>query len=211
MSFQEFDLPKVQRDFGLTMDTNRSLFELVAPIAISYGLARFWENVLPLGLSQITEKARSELLTAPLLAEVWHRSDRQIAVLSGVPLVVDDTVGLNGVCDFLLCLSSNLYFVSAPVLVAVEAKRDSIPDGLGQCAAEMIAAQRFNQNAGKPIDPIYGCVTTGSVWKFLRLTGPHLDIDIDEYGIAQPDRILGVLLHCCGVTKPQTEGGGDGE
>ncbi len=200
MSFQEFDLPKVQQDFGLTMDTNRSLFDSIRPVPISSGLAQFWENVLPLGLSLITEKARSELLAAPLLAEVWHRSKRQVAVLSGVPLIVDETVGLNGICDFLLCLSSNLYFVSAPVLVALEAKRDSIPDGLGQCAAEMLAAQRFNQKAGKPIDPIYGCVTTGANWKFLRLTGQHLDIDIDEYTIAQPDRILGVLLHCCGVT-----------
>lgn len=199
MSFQDFDLPKVQQDFGLTMDTTRSLFEAIHPVPISSGLAQFWQNVLPLGLSLITEKARSEFLAAPLLAEVWHRSKRRVSLLSGVPLIVDDTVGLNGVCDFLLCLSSNLYFVTAPVLVALEAKRDSIPDGLGQCAAEMVAVQRFNQKAGKAIDPIYGCVTTGASWKFLRLTGQHLDIDIDEYGITQPDRILGVLLHCCGV------------
>ncbi len=199
MSFQDFDLPKALQDFGLTLDTMRSLFEAIHPVPISSGLAQFWQNVLPLGLALITEKARSELLTAPMLAEVWHRSNRQVAVLSGVTLTVDSSVGLNGVCAFLLSLSSNLYFVSAPVLVAVEAKRDSIPDGLGQCAAEMVAAQRFNQKAGKPIDPIYGCVTTGSIWRFLRLTGQHLDIDIDEYGISQSDRILGVLLHCCGV------------
>jgi hypothetical protein len=200
MSFQEFDLQKVQRDFGLTMDTNRSLFDAVQAIPISSGLAHFWDNVLPLGLSLITEKARSELLVAPLLAEVWHRSRRQVAVLSGVPLIVDEAVGLTGICDFLLCLSSNLYFVSAPVLVALEARQDSIPDGLGQCAAEMLAARRFNQRANKPLDPVYGCVTTGANWKFLRLAGGHLDIDIDEYSITQPDRIFGVLLHCCGMT-----------
>lgn len=199
MSFREFDLLKAQQDFGLTLDTNRSLFAAVPPVPISESLARFWVDYQPLGLALITEKARSEFLAAPLLAEVWKQSDRQIALLSGIDLNVDAALGLNGTCDFLLCRSSNLYFVSAPVLVAVEAKRDSIPDGLGQCAAEMVAAQRFNQMAGKPIDPICGCVTTGSVWRFLRLTGQHLDIDLDEYGIVQPDRILGVLLHCCGV------------
>ena len=112
---------------------------------------------------------------------------------------MDEKAGLAGVCDFLLCRSENLYYVTSPVLVAVEAKRDSIPDGLGQCAAEMVAAQLFNQNAGKPIDTIYGCVTTGANWKFLRLRGQRLEIDFDEYSINQPDRILGVLLHCCGV------------
>jgi hypothetical protein len=45
-------------------------------------------------------------------------------------------------------------------------------------------------------------VTTGLNWKFLRLSGTRLDIDIDDHGIAQPDRILGILLHCCGVTEP---------
>lgn len=199
MSFREFDLPKVQKDFDLALVMTTSLFPSVPPVPISDGLAGFWSRVLPLGLGQITEKARSELLTAPLLSEVWHRSNRQVAMLSGVEWTVDETVGLNGVADFLLCRSSILYYVTAPVLVAVEAKRDSIPDGMGQCAAEMVAAQRFNANAGKPIDPIYGCVTTGSVWKFLRLTDQQLDIDIDEYSISQPDRILGVLLHCCGV------------
>lgn len=200
MSFRDFDIPKVQADFGLLVDTTKSLFAGVPPVPISDELARYWGQVLPLGLALITEKGRSELVTAPLLAQVWHRSRRQVAMISGVEWTVDAAVGLNGVADFLLCRSPMLYFVSAPVLVAVEAKRDSIPDGLGQCAAEMVAAQRFNQKAGKPIDPIYGCVTTGSVWKFLRLTGTQLDIDIDEYSISQPDRILGVLLHCCGVT-----------
>ncbi len=113
---------------------------------------------------------------------------------------MDLAAGLNGTCDFLLCRSSNLYFVSAPVLVAVEAKRDSIPDALGRCAAEMVAVQRFNQKAGQPIDPIYGCVTTGSNWRFLRLRGQQLDIDADEYFIDRPDRLLEILLHCCGVS-----------
>jgi hypothetical protein len=200
MSYRDFDLQRVQHEFGLTLVTSQSLFVGVSPIPISPGLAEFWHNTQPLGLSLVTEKARSELLVAPLLAEVWHRSGRRIALLSGIEFNVDAAAGLNGTCDFLLCRSDNLYFVTAPVLVAVEAKRDSIPDGLGQCAAEMIAAQRFNQQAGTPLDPVFGCVTTGANWRFLRLSGSRLDIDVDEYLISQPERILGVLLHCCGVT-----------
>ena len=63
----------------------------------------------------------------------------------------------------------------------------------------MVAVQRFNQKANNPLDPVYGCVTTGALWRFLRLSGKRLDIDLDEYQIAQADRILGVLLYCCGV------------
>jgi hypothetical protein len=200
MSFREFDLPKGQRDFGLKIDMTRPLFSGVAPVAISEDLSRFWRIILPLGMSLVTEKARAEFVTAPLLGEVWHRSSRQIAVLSGVDWNVDDSVGLNGVAGFFLCRSSIMLYVTNPVFVAIEAKRDSIPDGLGQCAAEMVAAQRFNLTAGTPLDPVYGCVTTGANWKFLRINGQQLDIDIDEYSISPPDRILGVLLHCCGVS-----------
>jgi hypothetical protein len=199
MSFRDFTLPKVQQDFGLRASMTQRLFADIAPVPISEELSGFWAKVLPLGLALVTEKARSELITAPLLAEVWDRSQRQIALLSGVEWTVDADAGLNGVSDFLLCRSPLALYVSAPVLVAVEAKKDSIPEGLGQCAATMVGAQRFNQQANQPIDPIYGCVTTGANWRFLRLSGRQLDIDSDEYFIDQPDRILGVLLYCCAV------------
>jgi len=200
MSFRDFDLPKVERDFGLKLSMPGSIFAQTPPVPISQELAAYWKRIMPLGLGLVTEKGRSELLTAPLLTEVWFRSEREVVMISGVDWSVDASVGLNGVADFLMCRSQVMLYITAPILVAVEAKRDSIPDGLGQCAAEMVAAQRFNAAAGKPIDPIYGCVTTGSLWRFLRLTGTALDIDVEEYSITQPDRILGVLLHCCGVT-----------
>lgn len=114
-------------------------------------------------------------------------------------LNVDETVGLNGICDYLLGKSPQLYYVEAPIMAVVEAKKDSIAEGLGQCAAAMVAVQRFNQNSTKSLDTAYGCVTTGSLWHFLRLSGTRLKIDLDEYQISQADRILGVLLYCCGV------------
>jgi hypothetical protein len=200
MSFRDFTLPKVQQDFGLTTDATQRLFADVAAVPLSETMRRYLDDFQPLGMSIPTEKGRSELLVAPLLAEVWRRSDHRVSLYSGVELNVDDAVGLNGVCDFLLGRSPQLYYVEAPVVTVALAKKDSIPEGLGQCAAEMVAVQRFNQKANQPLDPVYGCVTTGSLWRFLRLSGKRLDIDLDEYQIAQADRILGVLLRCCGVT-----------
>jgi hypothetical protein len=199
MSFRDFTLQKVQNDFGLTTDASQRLFAGIAPVALSETMQRYMEDYQTLGMSFPTEKGRSELLVAPILADVWRQSKHRISLYSGVELNVDERVGLNGICDFLLGRSSQMYYVEAPILAVVEAKKDSIPDGLGQCAAAMVAVQRFNRKANKPEGAVYGCVTTGSLWHFMRLTALQLDIDLDEYQIVQADRILGVLLHCCGV------------
>jgi hypothetical protein len=199
MSFSDFSLKKVEHDFGLTTDTSRQLFLEILPVPLSETMRRYMDDYQALGMSIPTEKGRSELLVAPLLAEVWRQSKHRISLYSGVELNVDERVGLNGICDFLLGQSRQLYFVEAPIVAVVEAKKDSIPDGLGQCAAAMVAVQRFNRQANKPEGSVYGCVTTGNLWRFLRLTAQQLDIDLDEYPIVQADRILGVLLHCCGV------------
>jgi transketolase C-terminal domain/subunit len=53
----------------------------------------------------------------------------------------------------------------------VEAKNENIKGGLGQCVAEMVAAQIFNEREANAIDTIYGAVTTGEIWKFLKLGG----------------------------------------
>ena len=200
MSFREFSLKQLHEEFAVEASESLSLFADVPPTPISSELAAFWGTRLKLGLSLPTEKGRSEFVTSALLAEVWASGAGQISLLSGPEWSVDPDRGLVGVPDFLLCRSKRVTAVAAPVLTVVEAKRDSIPGGYGQCAAEMLAAQIFNSAQSVPIDPVYGCVTTGSVWKFLRLSGSELAIDADEYGIAQHDKILGILLHCCGVS-----------
>jgi len=41
---------------------------------------------------------------------------------------------------------------------------------------------------------ISGVVTTGSLWKFLRLEGTLAQVDETEYHISQPEKIFGILL-----------------
>jgi hypothetical protein len=57
----------------------------------------------------------------------------------------------------------------------------------------MVGAQRFNRRHSAPDDPIWGCVTTGSVWRFVRLSGPAVTLGLREYGIAEVDLLLGIL------------------
>ena len=59
-------------------------------------------------------------------------------------------------------------------------------------------AMRMNQRENTGVDTVYGCITIGDNWKFLRLRGTELAIDAPTYPLAQLDRILGILLHLIG-------------
>ena len=112
----------------------------------------------------------------------------------GVTFDVDSERGLVGVCDFLLSQSDKLYFPASPVISVVEAKKENIPNGLGQCLAEMIAAQEFNRSEGRELAALHGVVTTGSDWHFLKLSGIKAWIDRPEYSLAELGKILAILL-----------------
>jgi hypothetical protein len=157
------------------------------------GLLRLY---FPLAIANGTEKARSELLIAPVLADVREQLGRRVSLFSGWDFVVDEAKRLNGVCDYILCRSPQQEFITAPAAVVVEAKSENIKGGLGQCGAEMVAARMFNERSGIGITPLFGCVTSGNVWRFLRLAGGELHIDQNEYYLTtQPEAIVGILCH----------------
>jgi hypothetical protein len=85
--------------------------------------------------------------------------------------------------------------ISAPVVAIVEAKNEDIKSGLGQCIAEMVAAQLFNELENNDKDTIYGIVTSGEIWKFLQIAEQTVTIDLSDYYITDIDKIIGVLLH----------------
>lgn len=80
------------------------------------------------------------------------------------------------------------------MITIVEAKNENIIGGLGQCIAEMVAAQIFNQRQSLDIPVIYGVVTSGTAWRFLMLSGNKVSIDLVEYYINQVEIILAILL-----------------
>jgi len=195
MAFSDFTLQTAVRSFGLSVDTSGDLFSNVPPVAVGEATATLLRENAPLALSVGTEKARSEMLIAPLLAEVWRRTAHRVGVFSGVALDFDAAAGLTGVCDFVLASGPLLPQLTSPLLVVVEAKREDLAGGFGQCTAGMVAADRFNRRAGTGPAQVFGCVTSGSNWKFLHLIETKLAIDLPEYSITQPDRILGILVH----------------
>jgi hypothetical protein len=57
----------------------------------------------------------------------------------------------------------------------------------------MVAAQRFNQNKGKSISSIYGCISNGTQWRFLKLNDRLLTIDLYDYPLPPVEQILAFL------------------
>ncbi|MBC8142976.1 MAG: hypothetical protein H7Y38_16250 [Armatimonadetes bacterium] len=83
--------------------------------------------------------------------------------------------------------------VQSPVFAIVEANKEDVPGGYGQCMATIVGAQRFNAQNNEPIETVYGAVTSGDAWKFLSLTGTDVRVDREIYYLAQIERLLGVL------------------
>ena len=150
---------------------------------------------MPLAFAIGTEKAKSELIVSAVLVELWEHFDRNISFFSGIDFNVDAENGLTGVCDFLVSLSPAQFHLEAPAIILVEAKRDNLTIGLGQCVAEMIAAQCFNAERGNDISCVYGALTSGIDWVFLKLEGKKLQLDMAAYTIERCDKILGILAN----------------
>lgn len=193
-----FNLARAQADFGITVVSGPDLFGHIPPAPVPPATAAALLVQCGLATTINTEKARSEMLVAPLLIEAWRLGNERLALFSGVTFDVAPSEGLNGACDFILGHPPQLDAATAPVMIT-EAKNESIMGGLGQCAAAMIAALRFNSTRNPEVTTVYGCVTDGEGWKFLRLTGTTLEVDTAEYLISDPDRILGIVLHFVGL------------
>ncbi|NER35588.1 MAG: hypothetical protein F6J93_16615 [Oscillatoria sp. SIO1A7] len=193
MVYSEFKFNEIVKQFDLSLTEKPGLFAGVPEIEPSELLKELLKDNIPLALNINTEKARSEMIIAPILLEVRRQANYRISLFSGSEFDVAPEKGLNGTCDFLLSLSSENLFIKAPVITIVEAKKENIKAGLGQCVAEMLAAQLFNQQEGNAIPVIYGAVTSGNVWRFLKIEANKLSIDAEEYYINQVAKILGVL------------------
>ncbi len=195
MAYSKFTVAGLEETFGVTISVVENLVGAYPPVEPSALLRSILHRNLPLALPSGSEKARSEWIVAPVLAEVRELLHEQVSIHSGVEFVVDRKRGLDGFCDFLIADSPQQLVVESPVLCAVEAKEHNLKLGIAQCIATMIAARLFNEKAGRPVSVIHGCVTTGSAWLFLKLADEKtVLVDQLEYPIRELDRLIGILI-----------------
>lgn len=192
MSYSQFTLETVEQAFSLSIIEKLDLFATISEVPISNFLKQCLEYNTPLALEISTEKARSEMIITPILIELKQQFDSKISLFSGREFNVDSQQGLIGYCDFIISKSPSQLLIKLPIAVIVEAKNDNIQSGLGQCIAEMVAAQilnlRHNQN-----QTVYGSVTTGTNWKFMRLFDTIVEIDPNEYFLNNMGKLMGIL------------------
>src|SRR5712691_10092134 len=206
MAFSDFTFPQVQQDLGLIVN-EADLFSPVPSIPLREDFVTTLTDGATIALAVNTEKAKSEFIIAPVLLEVRRLCGGAVGLFSGVVLDVGPAKGLNGVCDFLLTKTAHQFILNAPIVTVVEAKNDNLRNGLGQCIASTYAAALYNQRAESPIHAVCGVVTTGSAWKFLRLTGTTVTLDLKEYYIDNLGKLVGVLKHIVQTASYETAGG----
>ncbi|MBF0100838.1 MAG: hypothetical protein HQK77_08025 [Desulfobacterales bacterium] len=192
MSYKNFTLEKVIYDFSLEL-LKVPLFDNVRPISMSNSYSKILAKGLKIALPTGSEKIRNELIVMPILLEVQDINNEIFSIHSGVNLNVDKKKGLVGECDFVLSLSKITEFVDLPVFCIVEAEKQDIESGLGQCASQMVASRLLNQKRNKNIESIFGCVTTGAEWHFLKLQDEKLLLDSGEYYIRNVNELIGVF------------------
>ncbi len=198
MAFSDFGYPEVYARLGLRPDNALDMFAGIPAIPASATLRAVLAQNVPQATTASTEAARASLMVAPIISELWARYGGRIGTYYGVEFNADADAGLNGYCDFLISRAPQQPYIVSPVAVIVEAKRDNLENGYGQCIAGMAGALRFNRREGNGIETVYGAATTGSNWRFLRLSGTVVTLDLMEYTISQVDRLLGILTSIVG-------------
>ena len=191
MSFTDFTLESAEAAFGLTTQP-ADLFPGLQPLAVPPWLRDLLERGR-LVAALVSEKARSEFLVVPILLAARDLAPGALSIYSGQRLDIDPARGLSGECDYILALTPPVPRLKAPLITVLEAKKGDVEAGLGQCVAQMVAAQLFNERAGEPIRLVFGCVTTGEVWQFLRLDASAVIIDRVRLFIDNVGGILAAL------------------
>jgi hypothetical protein len=194
MPYSQFTtIGKAKEAFGLKTIEGDRFLPSIEPIQPSATLVNYLAESLPFA-SSASEKARSEGIICPVLLEVRRVLNRQISIFSGEDFTVDESVGLNGMCDFLLSRSTEVLEIEVPAIIIIEAKKGDLRNGFGQCIAEMVAAQRFNAAKGRSVGTIYGSISSGTQWRFLKLVGDTVTLDLTDYPLPPLDQVLSMLV-----------------
>ncbi len=201
MGYSQFNYKKVRTELGIENEQVRNLFPTILPFNASEWLKQTLHKATRLAL--FSEKSRSEGIVFPILLEIVEKNAYHASLYSGAVLIADEKQGLNGECDFILSSGKQGFEMTTPLFCMIEAEDNDIEKNIPQCIAQMEGARIYNQNEGKNITVIYGCVTTGTEWQFLKLENKICSIDDKRYYINDLPSLLGVLQAIVDFYIPQ--------
>jgi hypothetical protein len=181
-------------DLNIKVEKKRFLPESMSLVSPTEWLKATLKKNLNLPLA--SEKAKSEHIIAPILTEMVELNNQAFTYFSGYTFDVDKSRGLKGRCDFMLSSDPLAPRISAPVFSIVEAKNDNLDVGVPQCIAQMYAALLFNRKRNQAISAIYGAVSFGFEWQFLKLVDENTAyLDPTIYYQIQLPELLGALQY----------------
>lgn len=176
---QEFQIPYTEANFMVEVEFN-----------IPQYFREDLEFMMREGIVNNSEFAICENLIYPVLKQVWKSYYQNFILWSHQSLNYDNN--LTGFPEYILAKRSPLGKVvfDKPYFLLVEAKQDKFAEGWGQCLAEMVAAQRLNDNQ---MLTIFGIVSNGTMWQFGKLEGNLFTQNIIPYGIHELNKLFGAV------------------
>ena len=185
---QPVSIAEVQKRFGITYIVDDFIMaEASMPSAEflkDFDFTREYIHVLA------SDTSRRETIIFPVLKESYKAYADQYALWIKQSIAYDDV--LNGTPDYFVSTRSELgkTVVGSPLILLVEAKKNDFEQGWGQCLAELIAAQKINDDTAFPV---YGIVTDGTLWQFGRLIGDIFTQNRTDFALANLPTLFGAV------------------
>lgn len=190
MAYSDYTLDKIRQNFKIE-NRRTPILTNCEPLEASEDLINALKEVEELPIR--SEKAKSEWIVVPILKELRNRNNKFFTIYSGDNLNADEEHGLKGECDFILAKDIGTFDINYPIIQIVEAKKNDVELGVPQCAAQLIGAKIYNEKKGVKLKSIYGCVTTGNEWLFLKLENEHIKINTKTLYLNEINNVLGIF------------------
>ncbi|WP_017658926.1 hypothetical protein [Baaleninema simplex] len=190
MSFNSYkNIESVLNDFSLTY-TEDNFIQNLSFEAEPFFLSRL-QTTLQDGVVFNSEYAICENIISPILKEIWIKYKDRLQLWSHQPLIYNET--LSGIPDYIVAQRSprGKIILGQPYLILVEAKKDNFDEGWGQCLAELVAAQKLNDNLSCQI--IFGIVSNGKLWEFGKLQGEVFTKNIRFYTLEELNHLMSAI------------------
>lgn len=189
MAFSSYkDIGSVLQEFQITYTEANFMGEI--EFSISDYFREDLETIMQDGVPTASEFSICENLIYPVLKEVWKCYRSKFVLWGHKSLIYDEN--LSGFPEYILAKRSPLGKVvfDKPYFLLVEAKQDKFNEGWAQCLAEMIAAQRLNDELNIVI---FGIVSNGKDWEFGKIDSNIFTRNKTFYTIQEIDKLFAVV------------------
>ncbi len=189
MAFTNYkNIADILQKFALTYQES-NFVECIIPNLDKSFLSRL-NLVLQEGIVFNSEYAICENIISPLLTEIWRSYTKDLLIWSHQPLNYDEN--LSGTPDYIVAKRSprGKVILEKPYVILVEAKKDNFEEGWGQCLAEMMAAQKINEDFSKKV---FGVVSNGKLWEFGLLQSEIFTKNVQYFGLQNIEELMGAL------------------